>query len=614
MELSSAKLKWENGSPESETFGDVYFSNEGGPAETQAIFLAANQIGARLAACPTQLTIGETGFGTGLNLLCLLALWQSQPAPRPKLHFITTELYPLSPADMAQAHQAWPELADLSAMLRAVYPPAIAGAHRRYLFDGEICVDFLWGDAADKLNAYHPIDAAPVDCWFLDGFSPALNPDMWTPKLFQALAALSHAGTTLSSFTVAGDVRRGLADAGFKVSKQAGFGRKREMLTAVFEADETARPTPPLPNIHQQTAPIVVVGAGIAGVATAWQLARQLAPKGQNVCLIERGTEACQAASSSPASAFSPFFQPQWTPRARMLMAGFLTAEHMLADLRANGHVFDAQQKGMVMLDMAEKNKRCQRFAEWQHSLDVPDPYRQTLSVEAVQALTGVDVPYGGWLYPQAGWLHLSQLAQAMLADAGEKIDHYFSTEVTALRHEQGQWQLVLKSLSNGQETIMPAARVVLCQAHDAAALIPELPLTKVHGQIVQFPKPAGLKNLSLPLNCGFTLVPDAQEQLHWGASFRHKISQAEILPEETERLLAAFHDCFDFLPEAERAGVTQAAQIKVWAGLRCTHPTRMPLIGAVPNQPDGLYVNLAHGARGSLTAMLMMPPALYQH
>ena len=155
---------------------------------------------------------------------------------------------------------------------------------------------------------------------------------------------------------------------------------------------------------------------------------------------------------------------------------------------------------------------------------------------------------------------------------------------------------------------------MVLCQAHDAAALIPELPLTKVHGQIVQFPKPAGLKNLSLPLNCGFTLVPDAQEQLHWGASFRHKISQAEILPEETERLLAAFHDCFDFLPEAERAGVTQAAQIKVWAGLRCTHPTRMPLIGAVPNQPDGLYVNLAHGARGSLTGMLLMPPALYQH
>ena len=614
MELSSAKLKWENGSPQSMTFGDIYFSKEGGIAETHAVFLAANQLAERLAARPDKLTIGETGFGTGLNLLCLLALWQSHPAPRPKLHFITTELYPLSPADMVQAHQAWPELAALSEMLRAVYPPAIAGAHRRYLFEGAVCVDFLWGDAAEKLSAYHPIDAAPVDCWFLDGFSPALNPDMWTPNLFEALAGLSHAGTTLSSFTVAGDVRRGLGNVGFTVTKQAGYGRKREMLTAVFEPEKATHTPPPLVNIHQQTGPIVVVGAGIAGVATAWQLARQLAPKGQNVCLIDRGAQACQAASSSPASAFTPFFQTEWTPRARLLMAGFLTTEHILAELRAKGHSFEAHQNGMVMLDMAAKNKRCQRFSDWQHSLDVPAPYRQTLSVEAVQALTGADLPYAGWLYPQAGWLCLSQLAQAMLADAGEKIDCHFATEVTALHHENGQWHLALTSLSDGQKMTMPASRVVLCQAYDAAALIPELSLTKVHGQILQLEKPAGLRDLTLPLNCGFTLLPDTQGRLHWGASFRHKISSPEILPEETEHLLAAFHDCFDFLPEAERAAVTQNAKIDIWAGLRCTHPSRMPLIGSVPNQPAGLYVNLAHGARGSLTGALMMPASLYAH
>ena len=593
MELSPADLSWAETGPTSRLFGDIYFSADDGRAETGHVFLRPNRISERLARTE-QLTIGETGFGTGLNLLSVLALWQNLPAPRPKLHYITTELHPLSVADLNKAHAAWPDLAELSEAVRQVYPPAVGGGHRRWLFDGAVCVDFLWGDAEQALAAYAPLGGIQVDGWFLDGFSPALNPDMWTQGVFEAIARLSGPGTSLSTFTVAGSVRKGLAAAGFEVQKAPGFGRKRDMLVATYI---NATPlTAPKPRRK-----MAVIGAGIAGVSTAWQMSLQ----GYDVTLLEAGPTVCSGASGSPASAFTPYFQPDWSPRARMLTSGFFTARHVLAMLRTKGHDITGRQDGMLMLDMPEKSQRCERFAAWQHSLDLPDTVRRRLCADEMSEQAGVDLDCPGWLYPQAGWVNLHALATAMLVDSEGRIETMFDTRVMALEHDGQDWRLH-HCCKRGVVGIMSADMVVVACAGAASELLPDLSLATVHGQILSFLAPPQLAGLEKPLNCGHSLLPHGDGRLSWGASFRHKIDTAEILSEETDKLLGDFERCFGHALDAETAAV------QVWAGLRCTQPSRWPMIGPVTGRPDGLYVHLAHGARGSLTAALMMPAALY--
>ncbi len=601
MELLPADLIWTQNGPQSRVFNDIYFSAEDGPAETEHVFLQANRLQERFAAQAEGVTISETGFGTGLNLLSVLSLWRSMPFPRPRLHYITTELYPLTLADIEKAQVAWPEWAWLAAQLRAIYPPAVTGAHRRWLFDGEgnedgeVCVDFLWGDAAKSLFAYQPLGGVRVDCWFLDGFSPAQNPQMWTPKLFASIAALSGPGTSLSSFTVAGDVRRGLEAAGFKIEKASGFGRKREMLKAEFTRSPAQKTVTPASRV-------LVIGAGIAGVSTAWQLAK----RGCRVIMIDAGADICASASGSPASAFTPFYQPDWSARARMLTAGFFTTDHILNSLHAKGHVIEGQRDGMLMLDMPDKSQRCERFSIWQHSLDLPDDIRKPLEANEMSELAGIDVSCAGWLYLKAGWLNLRSLADAMLADAAAQIELRLSCKATALNHNGQNWQVTLEAPNKAAEK-MPADIVVLACAASASNLLQGLELSCVHGQTLSFEAPPAFKNLQRPLNCGHTLLPNGKGKLSWGASFRHKINAPHVLPEETERLLDEFKTFFN-----QEVSLAQT-DIEVWAGLRCTHPSRMPLIGAVPAQPEGLYMHLAHGARGSLTASLMMARALYE-
>ncbi|MGC6472849.1 MAG: tRNA (5-methylaminomethyl-2-thiouridine)(34)-methyltransferase MnmD [Parvibaculales bacterium] len=593
MELLPADLSWTKNGPTSRRFKDIYFSADDGRAETEHVFIRPNRIRERLAETD-YLTVGETGFGTGLNLLSVLALWRGLPEPRPRLHYITTELHPLSMRDLEAAHKAWPDLADLSQILRQLYPPAVVGGHRRWMFDGAVCLDFLWGDAEQELKAYEPVGGVCVDCWFLDGFSPALNPGMWTQGLLDAVAGLSGPGTSLSTFTVAGVVRKGLDAAGFKVEKAPGFGRKRDMLTAEYV---TAVP------VSEQTPnrKMTVIGGGIAGVSAAWQMSM----RGYDVTVLEAGATICSGASGSPASAFTPFLQPEWSPRPRMLTSGFYTARHIFEVLRGRGHDIAGRQDGMLMLDMPDTSPRCARFSEWQSSLDLPETVRLRLTAQEMSEQAGVQLSCPGWLYPQAGWVNLPNLAAAMLADAQGRIETRFNRRVTAMDHDGRQWRLHCQSEEGAVETVCAGKVVVACAAA-AAELLPELNLNKVHGQILSFIAPPDLAGLQRPLNCGHSLLPHGDGRLSWGASFRHKIETAETLPEETDKLLKDLEQCFGHRLDAD------SADLRVWAGLRCTQPSRMPMIGAVAGRPDGLYVHLAHGARGSLTAALMMPESLY--
>lgn len=227
---AKAVIAWRDGQPYSTAFDDVYFSSDDGLLETEYVFIQGNALVSRWQLLSgSNFTILETGFGTGLNFLCACKAWLEHAPANTVLHFTSVEKYPLSCTDMHKALQHWPALQPIADALLMQYE-TLLNTGTATLFNHRIRLQVLFGDATACLSKLD----TKADAWFLDGFAPAKNPEMWQQALFEQMARLSHSQTTFATFTSAGIVRRGLATAGFKVNKQPGFGKKREMVNGYF--------------------------------------------------------------------------------------------------------------------------------------------------------------------------------------------------------------------------------------------------------------------------------------------------------------------------------------------------------------------------------------------
>ena len=199
--------------------------------------------------------------------------------PLKRLYFITTEKFPLPQQDMQRALEAFPALKDEAQALASLYPMGLEGCHRLHFDNHSTTLDLWIGDVHELLPQWHSPIKGLIDAWFLDGFAPSKNPDMWTDALFSQMARLSKTGTTFGTFTAAGIVKRGLAGVGFTIEKRDGFGRKRDMLTGVFDQDnenvqhKLRLPAGPITGINDsldKTSKVAVVGSGLAAATAAW--------------------------------------------------------------------------------------------------------------------------------------------------------------------------------------------------------------------------------------------------------------------------------------------------------------------------------------------------------
>ena len=227
-------INWQDGQPFCTRFGDVYFSSDSGLEESRHVFLRGNRLAERFAALPAGrgFTIGETGFGTGLNFLCAWQLFEQVAPPGASLDFFSVEKFPLQADELRAALALWPELHVYAEALLAHWPQCAPGWNRRSFADGRVRLMLAFCDVAEALPKF----GGGVDAWFLDGFSPSKNPEMWAQPVLDSIACASYAGTTLATYTCTGWVRRGLQQAGFTVEKMAGFGRKREMLCGLMNS------------------------------------------------------------------------------------------------------------------------------------------------------------------------------------------------------------------------------------------------------------------------------------------------------------------------------------------------------------------------------------------
>ncbi|MFC6669736.1 bifunctional tRNA (5-methylaminomethyl-2-thiouridine)(34)-methyltransferase MnmD/FAD-dependent 5-carboxymethylaminomethyl-2-thiouridine(34) oxidoreductase MnmC [Marinobacterium aestuariivivens] len=608
--IQAAELRWEADTPVSGQFDDIYFNQDGGLAETRHVFLDGNRLAERFGAPEgAHFTVAETGFGTGLNFLCARALWLERAPQDARLHFISVEKFPLSREDLARALAHWPGFRDGGEQLLAQYPPPVAGFHRLVLDEGRIVLTLMLGDAIDR---YRELEAR-VDAWFLDGFAPSKNPDMWQPELFGQMARLSHAGTTLATFTAAGFVRRGLQAVGFEMEKVPGFGRKREMLRGqhrVAATTPSAAPWFDSPTPAGRPGSALILGGGLAGCSAA----RALAERGIRVQLLEQSAELASGGSGNRQGALYAKLPVRPTKQGLLHSTGLHYSHHLLERL-----VPDDQWSACGLLQLATGDREAQRQQQLADEALYPDELVRAVSPDEATSLAGLPVHLSGLFFPLGGWVSPPAFCRSLVDHP--LIELHTGCRIGSLGRSAGRWQA---TTDGGRPFESEVVVVATAGAARTLEQLGHLPLKSIRGQVSHAPCPAGVPALATVV-CGDGYIsPPLEGQYAFGATFDLHDDSRALRPEDHQRNLDTLAAA---LPELAGALADSPAGGRV--GFRCSTPDYLPIVGPAPvyerfvedygrlrqdrkwpfdrapTHHPGLYISVGHGSKGLLTCPL---------
>jgi len=599
--LPNPGLQWQPGhTPASAHFGDVYFSREGGLAQARHVFLQGCGLPEAWGNAET-FTIGELGFGTGLNFLAAWDAWHKTRKSRARLHYISVEGYPLTRGELGECLAQWPELRDVARGLLKVYPHPQPGFHR--LFPAEdVTLTLLYGEAAQVLSQAE----AGVDAWFLDGFSPEKNPAMWSTEVFAEVARLSRGGTRAASFSVAGDVRRALDEAGFEVTKAPGFASKREMLQARFRGSKSRAksylqpwfakpPAAPLQRGHA-----AIIGSGIAGASTA----RALQRRGWRTTIIERHGAMADEASGNPAGVLMPRLTAAANLDGRFYAAAWRFALETLEEISDQGQPLYRDRCGLLQLATDEAEAARQTIVAAEGPL--PEPLLFRVDAGEASDIAGCRLPYGALYFPQGGWLRPREFCAAL----AQRADVILDADVADLRHDNGLWQIID---ANGQ-LCTRADVVIMANALGAAALPMAnwLPLKARRGQITLAPPSPASAALRTVLTYGGYMTPAHHGAHCIGATFDWVDSDdlnsaPQVAEKDHARNLA---ELAQVLPDM----MPQASALTGRAAFRCTTLDHLPIVGPLPQQSTYLrdFAELRHGHPWARYPEAVYQPGLY--
>lgn len=562
--IEQARLEFRAGDLRSTRFGDSYFMPGQGLAESQAVFIEGNDLPARFQALGADqlFVIGENGFGSGLNTLLAADCFDRHAHPSAWLRIFSVEKYPLSRRDLARALDSFPTLRRWARTLLDHYPPPVPGHHRVVLSD-RIDLVLMLGDC----EAIWPRMPPSIDAWFLDGFAPSCNPGMWTERLFRALADCSRPGATLSTFTAAGQVRRGLQAAGFKISKVAGFGPKRDRLDGRWSGDWRAAAL--------KRGQALVAGAGLAGAT----LARALAERGWQLSVIDRDGPA-SGASGNAAGVLYTTPSAHLTPQNRFYQTAFVRARDWL--LR---HDFPNAPSHGQLNDVLQYPTSDRHRAKLEQALESGAWPGELMS----QDDRGAFILHGG------GFLHPPSWINHLLDHPSIDID----TGLVRSVHSGGRIRL-----ADGRDLTSDA--VAVCLAHHSTKVAPLdwLFVKRIRGQVSEYAATESSLAWQRAICHGGYLTPALAGRHCVGATYDLKRPGHGIDPDDDQANLEQLRA---FLPNrwAELGG-QDACLLDHRVGVRCQSPDFLPQAGALPDprqQPHqwipGVYMNIAHGSRG---------------
>ncbi len=663
-----------NGGIKSCRFDDIYFHPRHGAEESQYVYLEGNHLDRRwqaLAKDQSTFVIGETGFGTGLNFLATWDLWRKtsvkhlKDQPKQTLYYYVTELFPLTRKALTKVlahYNPYPELAE---QLLEQYPDSISGDYLLE-FDCEqfrsVKLIFLFGDSCDgleRMEFYPNVSTAgtlKVDAWFLDGFSPPRNPDMWCDQLFSLIARHSGLRTTAATFSVARHVREQLESVGFKINKLPGFGSKREMLSADF------KPKLPGSSVEQTTVnnrnittspcyfrhfsiprntdnkQVLVIGAGIAGCCIAYKLAN----RGWQVKLAFAEKTVASAASGNYRAVLYARTAQQRSSLSDFHEASFHYAVNFYRSLEdaelasgLNGMIkLDEQLSKAFLADNPELNSR------------------RNVTLSEVEAIAGLASKRGGIYYPHSGWLNPTSICSAL--STHPNIELSANTSITGLSRDNNRWKVQTQTTASISSDI-----VVIAAGQQSASFAQThwLPLKAIRGQTTQLPSTMASEKLNIAICSQGYITPvrsrknelqiigkkpplssndnDAEYFHEIGASYNLNDLSTEINSEDNVDNIDRLIDCLaansPFAEELTQIRQQQSSgkSLNARVGFRCVSPDYLPLVGPVVNAeqfkdtfsilrknakkiPDqlapleqGLFVSTGYGSHGFTTAPL---------
>jgi tRNA 5-methylaminomethyl-2-thiouridine biosynthesis bifunctional protein len=577
-------LDWQNGQPFSSRFGDVYFSRDSGMAEKRHVFLEGNRLAERFASLPSGsgCTIGETGFGTGLSFLCTWQLFDKVITipSRCSLDFFSVEKYPLGEQELSDALAQWPSLQGYSNQLIKHWRRRVPGWNRWSFGEGRVRLTLVVDDVARAL----PEIGGGIDAWFLDGFSPARNPEMWTQQVFEGIVQASHPGATFATYTCASYVRRGLEQAGFQVIKSPGFGLKREMLQGCLPGSHTARSTP---------ATAIVVGGGVAGCAAA----SALAMRGVSVKLIERSPSLAAGASGNPRGILHARLAAGMSSLQRFVLASYGHALALLDEKLPIDGIVRAECGELQLAFSAEEAKRIDKLA----ALDWPSHVLQPVDAAQASLLAGIEMAYGGLWFPAGGWLVPARMCAALASNPA--ITQFTRHRVASLTAVDDGWHVEGKN-EREQAWSYEAQVVVVCTGYEVKSFAPlaNFPLTPVRGQITALPSTSQSGSLRTIVCASGYLLPSIGGVHMMGATHSFNDEAVDLRITDHAKNLSRLAEISPVLARSLNTNSLDIAQLDGRASIRASLPGAMPLVGKLL---PGLYASLGHGTRGLISAGL---------
>lgn len=631
MTIVTAHVKFNSeGIPTASQFDDVYFSDANGLLESQYVFLQNNGLPQRWIQCQSDtFVIAETGFGTGLNFLATVAafttlLSSENPVKLPTLYFISTEKYPLNKADLSAALSHWPQLKAFSDALLQQYPLPLPGCHRLIFAGGKLILDLWLGDIEHSLPQLSSPPTGLVDAWYLDGFAPSKNPQMWTHELYCQMVRLAKKDCTFATFTCAGTVKRGLQQAGFTVEKRTGFGRKRHMLAGKLE--NKAAVTYQFPYFHRNPAAsagkkanVAIIGAGLAGAHCALALVQ----KGYGVTVYCQHETVAQGASGNAQGGFYPHLNNEMNAGSELHAQAFTFARRHYNTLLAGGYEFAHQWCGVFLSAFSEKV--AQRYQNMAHKQLWPEELIHWLEAESASEVAGLPLPYAGMFVPKGGWINPPQLIEALFTAASDRGDCRIECnhQLRQVHRQDNHWQLEWQQGELNQADI-----VIFATGNESLQFsqLKELPLRMVRGQVESLPKQSPLDKLQTVICHKGYLTPAFAGQHALGSTYIKDDQSLDYRVSEETLNLTSNAKAMGKCNWAQTLEVMQRGRV----GIRCGTPDHLPVVGAVadfqcqrehyvnlykaipkanyvmPTDLQNLFVMTGLGSRGLTTAPLL--------
>jgi tRNA 5-methylaminomethyl-2-thiouridine biosynthesis bifunctional protein len=639
MTSDSVSVDWDSsGQPISRRFNDIYFSNGNGLEESRYVFLQHNQLRMRFTTLGDHehFTIGETGFGTGLNFLACWQHWDNTAPTTARLCYVSVEKYPLHPDELTRALGLWPELKHYADQLIAAYRAHFIGGDKNQWLSinlNNVRLLLLIDDAEkgfqQLLASPHPDFYRPqwcgVDAWFLDGFAPAKNPAMWTQRLFDLIATISNDQATLATYTVAGSVRRGLQAAGFTIEKVPGFDQKREMLIGERSTqtniqhtrpliDNSATPWPMIQHYQSHTQPqsVAIIGGGLAACHCAFALAK----RGISVSIIEEQTQLAQGASGNPQGVVYAKISAHDQMLSHFNLSSLLFAQAFYRDFWQQ-EPSQGQACGVLQLTHHPKIASLHQLLAKQFESSALLHY---LSPQEASAVAKVALEYPALYFPYSGWINPVALCQWLVQNSA--ISLVTNTCIKQLQlTEKNQW--LVNGYQNGKTVWQqPFDQVIIATANDAKRFEQSqwLPTKAIRGQISYIPTTNPLSALATVICAEGYIAPAttiAQTHAHaLGASYNLHTDSTQLSEDDH---LSNLEQTARYLPDINLPLSATDGRV----GFRCTSPDYLPLIGPLPNRElfrktyrrlqhnakqivpaagpywPGLYSSIAHGSRG---------------